>query len=164
MIELSSEASVALALLAPGGVIGWAALFSVLGVERGPAWSQVHLRAVLRVLVVLLVACGVGLFVIRPIWVVVAFAYPLVIGAMLAWGRIRQLAFVERSGGFTEITDDFRRRLAARLNRGLMVASILAMTVGVVLVVSGYWQGWIMVVLAFVIGFALSRSRRLQAL
>jgi hypothetical protein len=45
-----------------------------------------------------------------------------------------------------------------------MVASILAMTVGVVLVVSGYWQGWIMVVLAFVIGFALSRSRRLQAL
>ena len=44
------------------------------------------------------------------------------------------------------------------------MASVLAIVVGVVLVVSAYWQGWIMVVLAFVIAFALSRARQLQAL
>ena len=164
MIELNPSIALALALLAPAGVIGWAALFSVLGIEQGPVWSQRHLRWVLRLLGILFLLSLIGLFVIRPIWVPFAVAYPVATGALLAWGRVRQLAFVERSGGFTEITPEFRRRLAARLTRGLIVASVLAMVVGVVLVVSAYWQGWIMVVLAFVTGFALSRSRQMQVL
>jgi hypothetical protein len=164
LIELNPSIALALALLAPAGVIGWAALFSVLGIEQGPVWSQRHLRSVLRLLGILILVSLIALFVVRPIWVPFAVAYPVATGALLAWGRVRQLAFVERSGGFTEIAPDFRRRLAARLTRGLIVASVLAMVVGVVLVVSTYWQGWIMVVLAFVIGFALSRSRQLQAL
>ena len=163
MIELNSQVALALALLAPAGVIGWAALFSVLGIEHGPAWSQRHLRSVLRVLGLLFVLCLVGLFVIRPVWVPLAVAYPVATGALLAWGRVRQLAFVERSGGFTEIAPDFRRRLALRLSRGLAVAAALAVTVGVVLVSASYWQGWIMVGLAMLIGFALFRSRSLQS-
>ncbi|HEX5723809.1 MAG TPA: hypothetical protein VFZ06_13800 [Acidimicrobiia bacterium] len=164
MIELNPSIALALALLAPAAVIGWAALFSVLGIEHGPLWSQRHLRTVLRILGILLLVSIISLFVIRPIWVPFAVAYPVATGALLAWGRVRQLAFVEKSGGFTEIAPDFRRRLAGRLTRGLIVASVLAIVVGVVLVVSAYWQGWIMVVLAFVIGFALSRARQLQAL
>ncbi|HJR86811.1 MAG TPA: hypothetical protein VJ930_04070 [Acidimicrobiia bacterium] len=156
--------ALALALLAPAAVIGWAAVFSVLGIEHGPLWSQRHLRAVLRLLGILFLLSLIALFVVRPIWVPFAVAYPVATGALLAWGRVRQLAFVERSGGFTEIAPDFRRRLAGRLIRGLMVASVLAILVGVVLVVSAYWQGWIMVVLAFVIGFALSRARQMQVL
>ncbi|HJU52292.1 MAG TPA: hypothetical protein VJ815_08160 [Acidimicrobiia bacterium] len=164
MIELDPSIALALALLAPAAVIGWAAVFSVLGIEHGPLWSQRHLGGVLRLLGILLLVSIAALFLIRPIWVSFAVAYPIATGALLAWGRVRQLAFVERSGGFTQISPDFRRRLAARLSRGLIVASILAMVVGAVLVVSSYWQGWIMVVLAFVIGFALSRSRQIQAL
>lgn len=163
MIELHPQGALALALLAPTGVIGWAALFSVLGIEHGPAWSQGHLRSVLRVLGFLFVLCLVGLFVIRPVWVPFAVAYPVVTGALLAWGRVRQLAFVERSGGFTEIAPEFRRRLALRLSRGLAVAAALAVTVGVVLVSASYWQGWIMVGLAMLIGFALFRARGLQS-
>lgn len=151
--------ALALALLAPAGVIGWAALFSVLGIEEGPQWSQSHLRSALRVLGFLVVFCLVGAFVVRPVWAVLAFAYPVATGSLLAWGRIRQLAFVERSGGFTDIGADFRRRVAARLNRGLTFASVLAALVGVVLVVSSYWQGWIMMGLAATIAWALSRSR-----
>jgi hypothetical protein len=162
LIELTPSIGLALALLAPAGVIGWAALFSVLGIEQGPVWSQRHLRWVLRLLGILVLLSLLGLLFIRPIWVPFAVAYPVATGALLAWGRVRQLAFVEKSGGFTEIAPDFRRRLAARLTRGLIVASVLAMLVGVVLVVSAYWQGWIMVILAFVIGFALSRSRQMQ--
>jgi hypothetical protein len=163
LIELNSELALALALLAPAGVIGWAALFSVLGIEYGPAWSQSHLRSVLRVLGLVFVLCLVGLFAIRPIWVPFAIAYPVATGALLAWGRVRQLAFVERSGGFTDIAPDFRRRLALRLSRGLAVAAALAATLGVVLVAASYWQGWIMLGLAMLIGFALFRSRRLQS-
>lgn len=164
MIELNPSIALALALLAPAAVIGWAAVFSVLGIEHGPLWSQRHLGGVLRILGILSLVSLIALFLIRPIWVPFAVAYPVATGALLAWGRVRQLAFVERSGGFTEIAPDFRRRLAARLTRGLIVASVLAMAVGAALVVSSYWQGWIMVVLAFVIGFALSRSRQMQAL
>lgn len=164
MIELNPSIALALALLAPAAVIGWAAVFSVLGIEHGPLWSQRHLGGVLRILGILSLVSLIALFLIRPIWVPFAVAYPVATGALLAWGRVRQLAFVERSGGFTEIAPDFRRRLAARLTRGLIVASVLAMAVGAALVVSSYWQGWIMVVLAFVIGFALSRSRQMQSL
>ncbi|MGH8957255.1 MAG: hypothetical protein ACRDVK_01135 [Acidimicrobiia bacterium] len=163
MIELDPPIALALALLAPAGVIGWAALFSVLGIEQGPVWSQRHLRSALRVLGFLLVLSLLALFVVRPVWVPFAVAYPVVTGTLLAWGRARQLAFVERSGGFIEIAPDFRRRLALRLSRGLAVAAALATTVGVVLVAGAYWQGWIMVGLAMLIGFALFRSRGLQS-
>ncbi|MGH8926329.1 MAG: hypothetical protein ACRDWA_17145 [Acidimicrobiia bacterium] len=163
MIQLDPSIALALALLAPAAVIGWAALFSVLGIEHGPVWSQAHLRATLRVLGFLFIACLIALVVVRPLWVVLAVSYPVATGALLAWGRVRQLAFVERSGGFTEIAPDFRRRLALRLNRGLAVAAALAVTVGVVLVSAAYWQGWIMVGLAMLIGLALFRSRGLRS-
>ena len=119
MIELTPPVALALALLAPAGVIGWAALFSVLGIERGPVWSQRHLRAVLRFLGVLFLLSLVAFFVVRPIWVPLAVAYPLAMGALLAWGRVRQLAFVERSGGFSEIGPRLSTPVGGKIDPGL---------------------------------------------
>ena len=163
MIQLAPDTSLALALLAPAGLIGWAALFSVWGVSRGPDWSRGHLRRVVRILVVLVVAVVVAAVIVRPLWAVFAVAYPLLIALWLGWARSRQLEFLSSREGFGEVSDEFRSRLANRLGNGLVVSAFLALAVAAVLIYSGYWQGWIMVGLTAIALYAYSQTRQIAA-
>jgi hypothetical protein len=158
--QLPPDFSLALALLAPAGLIGWAALFSVWGVSRGPEWARGHLRRVVRVLSVLLVAVAGAAVFVRPLWAVFAVAYPLLIGLWLAWARSRQLQFLSNREGFGEVSDEFRQRVANRLGNGLVVSAFLALAMAAVLIYSGYWQGWIMVGLTAIALYAYSQTRR----
>ncbi len=161
MIQLTPDRSLALALLAPVGLIGWAALFSVWGVSRGPDWARGHLKRVVRLLVALLVPILVAAVFVRPLWAVFAVAYPLLIGLWLASARSRQLEFLSSREGFGEVSDEFRQRLASRLGNGLVVSAFLALAMAAVLIYSGYWQGWIMVGLTAIALYAYSQTRRI---
>jgi hypothetical protein len=99
------------------------------------------------------------MFGVRPVWAGFAVLYPLATGAMLAWGRKRQLAILSREIGFEEIDPLFRARLLARLTRGLSVLGVIATGIGLGLVWAGAPQGWILVGLAAIIGWGMVRAR-----
>lgn len=143
----------------PVAVVGWAVLFSVDAARNGPAWAKGHLRRVSLVMAILLVAALLATAVVRPVWLGLSAAYPLAIGAFLAWGRWRQLFLVEKEIGFGEIDPRLRQQVLARLQRGLAITGSMALVAGLWLVATGIPHGWIVAGLAPVAGLAMARSR-----
>jgi hypothetical protein len=133
-------------------------LFSVEAARKGPTWAKTHLGRVAVVMGVLAVLALLSSVLVRPVWLGLGAAYPVAIGAFLAWGRWRQLAFVEREIGFGEIDPLLREGVLARLRRGLAVLGLIALVAGIGLVAIGLPHGWIVTSLAPVAVLALARA------
>lgn len=146
-------------MLVPVGVVGWAVLFSVEAARKGPAWAKSHLRRVAAAMGVTLLLAMVATLLVRPFWLGLGAAYPVAIGAFLAWGRWRQLAMVEREIGFAEIDPRLQARVMTRLRKGLALLALLALVAGVGLLANGVPHGWIIIALVPVAGLALVRTR-----
>jgi hypothetical protein len=149
----------AIAIIVPVAVVGWAILFSVEAGRRGPAWAAAHLRVVAIVMGVLLLVSLAGVAAIRPAWLGLAAAYPLGLGALLARGRWRQLHLIEREIGFGDIDPRIRQRVLERLRKGLALTGVLALVAGLALLAVGIPHGLIVIVLVPIAIVAVLRSR-----
>ena len=159
MNPLSTETGLLVAAAVPVAVIGWAILFSVEAARRGAAWSSRHLGIVSNVLKPALALGIVAMLVIRPIWVGLGAAYPLLVSLLMVGGRRRQLAAVEREMGFGEVRPDLRERLLSRLRVGLMIVGAFSLLAGPALAGLGVPQGWVVAALAPISAVALLRSK-----
>jgi hypothetical protein len=137
-------------------------LFSVEAARKGPTWAKTHLGRVAVVMGLVLVVALFLSVLLRPVWLGLGAAYPVAIGAFLAWGRWRQLVYIEREIGFGEIDPLMRERVLARLRRGLAVLGLIALVAGIGLVATGLPHGWILTALVPVAAFALARARMVE--
>ena len=158
MNPLSNEVGLLISSAVPVVVVGWAILFSVEAVRRGPAWSLSHLGVVANFLKPARAIGIVAIMVVRPVWVGLGIAYPLAVGLFMVVIRRRQLAAVGKDVGFGDIRAEWREQVLSRLRRGLIVVGALALVVGILLASVGVVQGWVVGALAPIAGLALVRS------
>jgi hypothetical protein len=146
------------AAVVPVAVIGWSIIFSVEAARRGPAWSLRHLEIMGRILRPALALGIVAILVVRPVWVGLSVVYPIAVALLMAAGRRRQLAAIER-GGFGEVQPATRDRMLARLRPGLILVGAASLLLGIFLAAIGVFQGWVLAALAPITGVALLRSK-----
>jgi hypothetical protein len=159
-MEFELDTALWVAVAAPVVVIGWSMAFAAKAALSGPAWALSHLRLATPALIAFTIGGVVTAMLFRPAWVGLAVLYPFAVGTWMAAARQRQLAFVERDGGFGEIDPNVRYRVGRGLSRSLRIAGAVAWFAGLGLVAWGLAQGWLIVALgpiAIAIGWLVDR-------
>lgn len=146
-MEVGVDTALWLAVAAPVLVVGWSMWFAAHSAVSGPAWALNHLRVASPLMTAGLVLGLFAMAFVRPVWMGLAYVYPVAIGTWLAISRRRQLMLVQVDGGFEDIDPGVKARLAAALTRGLRVAAVLAWFGGLAVVAYGVAQGLLVAVL-----------------
>ena len=146
-MDLGPDAALWVAVAAPVLVIGWSMAFAAKSAISGPAWALGHLRIATPSLLAGVVAGVAATTLVTPVWMGLSVLYPFAVGTWMAAARRRQLAFVERDGGFGEIDPHVRYRVSRGLGRGLHIAGALAWFTGLLVVLLGVAQGWLIALL-----------------
>jgi hypothetical protein len=146
-MEVGVDTALWVAVAAPVLVVGWSMWFAAHSAVSGPAWALNHLRVATPLMTAGLVLGLFAMALVRPVWMGLAYVYPVAIGTWLAISRQRQLALVQFDGGFGEIDAAVKARLASGLSRGLRVAAALAWFGGLAVVANGVAQGLLVAML-----------------
>ncbi|MDP3984599.1 MAG: hypothetical protein Q8Q52_06330 [Acidimicrobiia bacterium] len=146
-MEVGLNAALWVAVAAPVAVVCWSMWFAARAALSGPAWALAHLRLALTSLASGLIIALLAALVVRPSWMSLGVAYPFAVGTWMASTRRRQLAVVEKDGGFGEIDPQVRFRLSRGLGRSLRIAGAVAWFTGLAVVALGVAQGWLIVAL-----------------
>lgn len=137
LVTIGQEGAVLLVGVIAVSAVGWGAVLSVRSAIRGPAWALSHVRAVRRMLP-LVVAAGLAVvFLVDPVWAGLAVVYVTALVWWLSGALRRNLERVEATGGFVEIPAESRRRIVRRSRGFLAAAGVLLFAIAAVAVESG---------------------------
>ncbi len=155
MIELSSDAGIAVAGLVAIAAVAWGANLSVRSAANGPEWALAHLGR-LRLVWPGLIGLGVVVMLaLSPIWIGLAVIYVVATMWFLAASLLRNLHRIQNLDGFVDIGAERRAEILGRAKRYLIGGGAALGLVGAALLSFGI-IGWVVIVLGVVlVGTAL---------